>query len=136
MAGSARTRLTGVRFSTARGSTMAVSRRELTWSRYTRSTKRWKLAASVSMARSGSRASRANRVSSSVCDWISGTGSVTRPGHLLEARGYLVEGLGQRLVELGVGLRRASQGGVHLHLAGELGGVADIVGGWLHVRWG
>ena len=59
-------------------------------------------------------------------------GHFIRLGDQLEAGGNLVECLGQRLVELGVRLRGASHGCVHLKLPGKAGGVADVVGRWFH----
>src|SRR4051794_17773767 len=133
MAGSASSSPTGASVPVARGSTTAVSPREEIWGGKTRRGKRWKLAASVSTATRASRRSRSTKVASSAALWISCTRSLGL-AHQVEAGRDLVERLGERLVELRVRLRSAAHGGVHLELARETRGMADIVGGWLHGR--
>src|SRR5687767_2560461 len=93
------------------------------------SRKRWKLAASVSMASSGSAASSAKSAANAAGDSISSTFASLTLGDLLQAGGDLLEGLRQRLVELRVGLRGAAHGGIHVDLPGEPRGVTDVIGG-------
>jgi hypothetical protein len=58
---------------------------------------------------------------------------LVRLAYELQAGGNFVERLGESFVELGVRLRRASHGAIHLELSGEPGGVADVIGRWFHV---
>ena len=59
-------------------------------------------------------------------------------GHQLESGGDFLERLGQGLVELGIGRRRAAERGLQLHLAGESCGrflLSTLSGTLMPWRW-